>query len=118
MDVNSIAVSSNVSASLPVPGDVNGDNVVNVADIQALETALANLNGYQGNEDVLDVNTDGVINNQDVQALDQQDCDGRAGDRYDFRRAGAERAAAVGDGRNWFRFHGAARADCTVQLIF
>ena len=52
-----------------MPGDVNGDNVVNVADVQARRRALANLNGYQGLKTVLDVNTDGVIDNSDVQML-------------------------------------------------
>jgi hypothetical protein len=58
-----------VQVSQPLPGDVNGDGVVNAADIQALGAALSNLNGYQGQPSVLDVNTDGVVNNLDMQAL-------------------------------------------------
>jgi hypothetical protein len=58
-------------------GDMNRDGVVSAADIQAMEYALSDLNGYDGtyhlqvdNTDFAgDVNDDGQFNNADLQAL-------------------------------------------------
>ena len=63
-----------------LPGDINRDGQVTVADIQALMVALSDLNAYKtANPDlasnpqlstqVLDVNGDGLIDNADIQAL-------------------------------------------------
>ena len=63
-----------------LPGDINRDGQVTVADIQALMVALSDLNAYKAaNPDlannpqlllqVLDVNGDGKIDNTDLQAL-------------------------------------------------
>ena len=58
-------------------GDINRDGKVTVADISALMSALANLNGYQTSDNLTgaqlkligDLNGDGHVNNADVQAL-------------------------------------------------
>jgi len=65
-----------------LPGDINRDTHVNVADISALETALADLNKYQSapgpgsgaltNEQLLeiaDLAPDNLVNNADLQGL-------------------------------------------------
>ena len=63
-----------------LPGDINRDGKVTVADVSALMTAISDLNAYQAaNPDlannpqlllqVLDVNGDGNIDNTDIQAL-------------------------------------------------
>ena len=59
------------------PGDLNLDGKVSAADISALMTALANLNGYQTAHglsladlnSLADINHDGSVNNLDIQAL-------------------------------------------------
>jgi hypothetical protein len=58
-------------------GDFNFDGQVDAADIQAMESALANLSGFQSANNlsdaqldaIADVNGDGVINNADLQSL-------------------------------------------------
>ncbi len=60
-----------------LPGDFNRDGHVNAADILAMETALADLNGYQSAKGlnaaqllaIGDINGDGVISNADLQML-------------------------------------------------
>jgi autotransporter-associated beta strand protein len=65
-----------------VPGDINRDGKVTVADVSALMTALSDLNSYLAAHpelsgpdnlpllmDVADVNNDGSIDNLDIQAL-------------------------------------------------
>ena len=61
-----------------VPGDLNHDLQVTVADISALMTALSNLNGFETSRgittnaqllQVADINGDGVVNNLDLQSL-------------------------------------------------
>ena len=59
------------------PGDFNRDGHVNVADIQAMMTALSNLSGYESQKGLTDpqikllgdLNGDGKVNNTDIQAL-------------------------------------------------
>lgn len=59
-------------------GDINRDGHVNLADIQALLSALADLNAYrsannlsdlQQFSNLADINHDGSVNNLDLQAL-------------------------------------------------
>lgn len=65
-----------VDANL-IPGDLNHDGKVNVADISAMMGALADLSGYQNGRgltpsqlrQVADLNQDGSVNNRDLQAL-------------------------------------------------
>jgi hypothetical protein len=60
-----------------LPGDFNRDGHVYASDIQAMEAALVDLNGYQTSKSLTDeqllalgdVNCDGVVNNADLQAL-------------------------------------------------
>jgi hypothetical protein len=62
-----------------VPGDINRDGKVTVADISALMTALSDLSGYRSTHsgmsdpiqfmEVADVNNDTQVNNTDIQAL-------------------------------------------------
>ena len=62
-----------------LPGDINRDGKVTVADISALMVALSDLNTYQSSHpgmsdpqnllQVADVNGDGAVNNADLQAL-------------------------------------------------
>ena len=49
-------------------GDVNGDGVVNIADVTALIDYLLG-SGGSVNVDVADVNSDGAVNIADVTAL-------------------------------------------------
>jgi Dockerin type I domain len=60
-----------------LPGDFNRDGQVNVADIQAMTTALADLSGYESQKALTDaqlqllgdLNGDGQITNADIQML-------------------------------------------------
>ena len=64
-------------ATLFVPGDVNRDGQVNVADIPAMMTALANLTAYQSTSSltnpqlllVADLTGDNLVTNSDIQGL-------------------------------------------------
>jgi endoglucanase len=69
-----------LSQFLPMAGDFNRDGHVDASDVQAMEAALSNLNGWYASETALglnstqekiiaDVNKDGVVNNADLQAL-------------------------------------------------
>jgi len=60
-----------------LPGDFNRDGHVDASDIQTMEAALVDLNGYQTSKSLTDeqllalgdVNGDGVVNNADLQSL-------------------------------------------------
>ena len=62
-----------------LPGDINRDGKVTVADISALMVALSDLNTYQSSHpgmsdpqnllEVADLNQDGLVTNADIQAL-------------------------------------------------
>jgi hypothetical protein len=70
IDMNSFAVETNtVTFATPLLGDVDGNGVVNVADVQAMMNALSDLNDYTGNRAVLDVDQSGTVDNLDTQAL-------------------------------------------------
>jgi len=58
---------SSAGAIAPELGDINGDGVVNVADVTALANALAE--GLTPPEEVADINGDGVVDEADIQAL-------------------------------------------------
>ena len=81
-DTNALYTSGTLSVidTHHLPGDINRDGQVTVADVQSLMVALSDLNAYQAaNLDlksdpqllmqVLDVNGDGKIDNTDIQAL-------------------------------------------------
>ncbi|HEY4312940.1 MAG TPA: dockerin type I domain-containing protein [Pirellulales bacterium] len=64
-EINQIMATSTTTAAAPIPGDVNGDGVVNIQDIAAitnhwLQTAV------NGVDPVGDVNQDGIVNSQDL----------------------------------------------------
>jgi hypothetical protein len=53
-------------------GDLNGDGVVNIADISILNQAFGTVEGDEGYDDELDLNKDGVINIADFSILLQK----------------------------------------------
>jgi fibronectin-binding autotransporter adhesin len=69
----------NMGATLPLPvrGDLNGDTVVNGADLPVLLQALTNLASYETTHQLsdgdflatVDVDNSGAVNNRDIQAL-------------------------------------------------
>lgn len=76
-DKDVVLLGSGVQAAVPL-GDINGDHSVNVKDIQALMTALSNLNGYETTNNIVnntvldqiaDINSDGSVDSRDIQAL-------------------------------------------------
>jgi hypothetical protein len=75
--LNPLAVGDTASTIAPLLGDLNLDGHFNVADISAMEAALANLPSYESkhqmNDDYLnyiaDLNGDGTVNNADLQKM-------------------------------------------------
>ena len=50
-----------------IPGDINGDGIVNVSDVTALVNHI--LNEDYSNAEICDINGDGVVNVSDVTDL-------------------------------------------------
>jgi Dockerin type I domain len=56
----------------PVPGDVNGDGVVNCADLDIVKASFGKKIGQLGFDPRADVNGDGVVNVLDLSAVARQ----------------------------------------------
>jgi hypothetical protein len=78
-DTSQLYLTGIITATAYLPGDINRDGQVTVADISALMTALSDLSGYQSSHpdmsdpqhllEVADVDGDGRVTNADIQAL-------------------------------------------------
>ena len=64
-EINQIMATSTTTVAAPIPGDVNGDGVVNVQDIAAIASHWMQT-AVNGVDPVGDVNQDGIVNSQDL----------------------------------------------------
>jgi hypothetical protein len=55
-----------------IPGDVNGDGIVNCLDVSAVETAFGKKTGQIGYDASADVNSDGVVDVRDLAFVSEQ----------------------------------------------
>jgi hypothetical protein len=101
-DLSHLYTTGVITASSYVPGDIDRDGHLNVADVAALENALADLNAYQSGRGLInsqllavaDLSGDNHVTNVDLQALINLLADGSGS-------AGGS-IAAVPEPASWF----------------
>lgn len=71
-DVSNVDFAIRQAAPQPVPGDVDGNGVVNCADYGIVKAAIGKLPGQAGYDARADVNKDGAINARDLLFVNQQ----------------------------------------------
>jgi len=74
VDYNSASASVliNVKQKTPVPGDLNGDGVVNCADLAVVKASFGKKAGQPGFDPRADVNADGIVNILDLSFVAKQ----------------------------------------------